>query len=265
MPEQEEGLSGGGMVNSAIKQAHLAKLAKMRQEMAPRAEAIKALIARDENRYLADVVPNSLTNPEIEAEIRRMAARAKASGQQEGVLPRAERDANLSKSFKDSKVNQTVYHGTMRGDIDEFKTPAYFGSKPVANQFADPEYMYGSSKLNEGENPTVYPVRLNLKNPKVFTDFDDYEAHVMDSGLDVQRWKKQGHDGVVYAPSGDMNDPDAYFVAFEPTQIKSAIGNRGTYDVSKPDIKKAKGGKVRMTTNRDTMFMELSNKKLKRK
>jgi hypothetical protein len=32
-----------------------------------------------------------------------------------------------------------------------------------------------------------------------------------------------------------------------------------------PEIKKAKGGRVRMTTNRDAMFMELSNNKLKRK
>jgi hypothetical protein len=78
-PEEEQGLSGGGIVNSAIKQAHLAKLAKLRQEMAPRAEAVKALIARDENRYLGDVVPNSLTNPEIESEIARMKARAEAS------------------------------------------------------------------------------------------------------------------------------------------------------------------------------------------
>ena len=69
----------GGVVKSAVKQAHLAKLAKMREEMAPRAEAVKALIARDENRYLSDVVPNSLTNAEIENEIKRMAARAEAS------------------------------------------------------------------------------------------------------------------------------------------------------------------------------------------
>lgn len=78
-PEEEQGLSGGGMVNSAIKQAHLAKLAKMRQEMAPKAEAVQNLIAKDANAYLRDVVPNSLTNAEIEAEIARMAARAQAS------------------------------------------------------------------------------------------------------------------------------------------------------------------------------------------
>jgi hypothetical protein len=77
VPEQEEPeYSKGG---SIAKQAALAKLKQMRGEMAPRAEAVKALIARDENRYLNDVVPNSLTNAEIEAEIQRMAARAEAS------------------------------------------------------------------------------------------------------------------------------------------------------------------------------------------
>jgi hypothetical protein len=75
-PEEEAGLAGGG---SVAKLAALAKLKKMREEMTPRAEAVKSLIARDENSYLRDVVPNSLTNPEIEAEIQRMAARAKAS------------------------------------------------------------------------------------------------------------------------------------------------------------------------------------------
>jgi hypothetical protein len=75
-PEEESGLATGGVVKSAVKQAQLAKLAKMRQEMAPRAEAVKALIARDENRYLRDVVPNSLTNAEIQAEIKRMEAKA---------------------------------------------------------------------------------------------------------------------------------------------------------------------------------------------
>ena len=75
-PEEEAGLAGGG---SVAKLAALAKLKKMREEMAPRAEAVKSLIARDENSYLRDVAPNSLTNPEIEAEIKRMAARAQAS------------------------------------------------------------------------------------------------------------------------------------------------------------------------------------------
>jgi hypothetical protein len=75
-PVEEAGMSSGG---SIAKMAALAKLAKLKEEMTPRAEAVKALIARDENKYLRDVVPNSLTNAEIEAEIKRMAARAEAS------------------------------------------------------------------------------------------------------------------------------------------------------------------------------------------
>lgn len=78
-PEEETGLAGGGMVSSAVKQAHLAKLAKLREQMAPRAEAVKNLIAKDENSYLRDVTPNSLTNESIEQEIARMKARAEAS------------------------------------------------------------------------------------------------------------------------------------------------------------------------------------------
>jgi hypothetical protein len=75
-PVEEAGMATGG---SIAKMAALAKLAKMREEMTPRAEAVKALIARDENKYLRDVVPNSLTNAEIEAEIARMKAKAEAS------------------------------------------------------------------------------------------------------------------------------------------------------------------------------------------
>jgi len=75
-PVEEAGMAGGG---SIAKMAALAKLAKMREEMTPRAEAVKNLIARDEKSYLRDVVPNSLTNAEIEAEIARMKAKAEAS------------------------------------------------------------------------------------------------------------------------------------------------------------------------------------------
>jgi hypothetical protein len=77
VPEEPE-YGVGGAINSLAKTEALAKLAKMRQEMAPRAEAVKALISKDQNSYLRDVVPNSLTNAEIEAEIARMKARAEA-------------------------------------------------------------------------------------------------------------------------------------------------------------------------------------------
>jgi len=152
-------------------------------------------------------------------------------------------DPKLAKFIAESKVKHRVYHGTM-SDVKKFKTPAYFGGKDVANQFSDPEYLFGSSELNEGEHPNVIPVHLNLKNPKIFTKEEDYEKHVMDGGLDPQRWIKKGHDGVIYAPNGDIEHPDAYYVAFHPNQIKSAIGNRGTYSKRSGDITMDKGGSV---------------------
>jgi len=78
MPEEPE-YGVGGAINSLAKTEALAKLAKLREQMAPRAEAVKNLIAKDQNSYLRDVVPNSLTNPEIEAEIARLKAKAEAS------------------------------------------------------------------------------------------------------------------------------------------------------------------------------------------
>lgn len=63
-----------------------------------------------------------------------------------------------------------------------------------------------------------------------------------------------GHDGVVK----DFGDGRKHYVAWFPEQIKSAIGNRGTYDPNDPDITKAKGGKV----NQDAMMMKVMDAKM---
>jgi hypothetical protein len=50
---------------------------------------------------------------------------------------------------------------------------------------------------------------------------------------------EQGHDSVIVNIGGNRE-----VIAFHPHQIKSAIGNRGTYDINESDINKAKGGVV---------------------
>jgi len=75
IPEPEEGMAGGG---SVAKMAALAKLAKLREEMAPKAEAVKNLMALDETKYLRDVTPDVLTKDYIEQEVARMKAKADA-------------------------------------------------------------------------------------------------------------------------------------------------------------------------------------------
>ena len=206
-------------------------------------DAKKALGDINEGEFDRQYVDMDIRHAKRLEEFKRQQAMGRAKG---GVIDmdrmRLELMNGKKKFLEHSKVKHPVYHGTMSGNIKEFKTPAYFGSKEVANQFADPEYLYGTSKLEEGEHPNVMPVHLNLKNPKVFTKEEDYEKHVMDGGLDSNHWIKKGYDGIVYAPHGDIKHPDAYYVAFHPHQIKSAIGNRGTYDINDPDITKKNGG-----------------------
>ena len=50
----------------------------------------------------------------------------------------------------------------------------------------------------------------------------------------------QGYDGIIYK----YNNVGKEIVAFHPHQIKSATGNRGTFDPKNPDITKARGGEV---------------------
>ena len=44
---------------------------------------------------------------------------------------------------------------------------------------------------------------------------------------------------------------------YHPSQIKSAIGNRGTYDPTDPDITKKRGGKVTLPASKEQMEREL--------
>jgi hypothetical protein len=281
-PQEEPEYSKGG---SIAKMAALAKLKQMRGEMAPRAEAVKNIIARDENRYLADVVPNSLTNAEIEAEIKRMAARAKASGQQEGVLPRAERDANLAKMLEQSEIQNRLYHGTT-DDVPRFD-PNMAGKKTgnlttaLGTFLSDnPAESSRYAELWGTEGGNVMPVFAQLKNPYVmpYSEYNklamgawnrrmkdpDYDPNQIIKFGDIEAQKRasealkkheeaglqdvikrrnelieQGHDSIVINIGGDRE-----IIVFDPNKIKSATGNRGTYDINDPDVNKAKGGLV---------------------
>ena len=55
-----------------------------------------------------------------------------------------------------------------------------------------------------------------------------------------QAIQDMGHDSFYIRERGTKN-----LGVYDPSRIKSAIGNRGTYDINDPDINKAKGGKVK--------------------
>jgi hypothetical protein len=167
---------------------------------------------------------------------------------------RAPTTPEFKRFFKDSKVVDkdgnplVVYHGTNQ-DINEFTTQpnalrskfyageigSWFGDDPkVANNFAR-----GISTPRE--KGAVYPAFLNIKNPKTYNSYEEFMSDAKGRRSAPALRKdliKQGFDGIHIKDSDtDFGGRRDDWVAFYPTQIKSATGNRGTFDATNPDIR----------------------------
>ena len=65
-------------------------------------------------------------------------------------------------------------------------------------------------------------------------------------GDDHGRWLKALHDATGYDSAvQELPNGQKHFIAWFPSQIKSATGNEGTFDPSDPDITKADGGAIK--------------------
>jgi hypothetical protein len=130
--------------------------------------------------------------------------------------------------FGDSKVVDAqgeplvVYHATTK-DFEAFDTSkvglmgegSWFSPEPW-NQFIEDEI-----------GGQIMPVYLALNNPKII-DIAKDENYFKKKAL-IER----GYDGVLLKRNGEIMAA----VAFRPTQIKSATGNIGTFDINNPDIR----------------------------
>lgn len=142
--------------------------------------------------------------------------------------------------FKSSKVVDAagaplvVYRGMTRPIIGSAFTireggtygeGIYLHKDPdIANFWADPE--------GTGENPVVYPVFVSIQNPASGDVASDAESRATaEKKSSIEILKGMGYDGII--------TEDGEIVAFDPTQVKSASGNIGTYDPNDPDIRKS--------------------------
>lgn len=184
--------------------------------------------------------------------------------------------AAFKKWFGDSKVVDSegkplvVYHGTvvrpmrdgqMMGDIaafdrmitTKFRQPSIdtVGSWFSTNPGEGGAGMYAGT----GEGSAIYPAYLSIKNPQVTTfQLMASRARKLQNGKDDGRpigakeveayrsWlKSMGKDGIKIEGSGNEGstefDNQVAWIALEPSQIKSATGNIGTYDATNPDIR----------------------------
>jgi hypothetical protein len=150
------------------------------------------------------------------------------------------------KFLESSVVKKPMYHGTV-SDFTEFLPDSHFGTATAANQRAR------SWSSQNGERPMqIMPVYLQIKKPlRVLDNEASDEAALLNAikrgkypelNLDIANReganaavKAAGYDGLVYKNKVEDRNKLSY-VVFDPSQVKSAIGNRGTFDVTNPNI-----------------------------
>ena len=197
---------------------------------------------------------------------------------------------NFWKWFRNSKVVDAsgkplkVYHGT-NADFEKFgNAPLYYFSQTpkYASKFATDISLRKTQNINQ---PSVLPVYLSLQNPADLTEFglDKISAEEFENFLKnklniilstspysgnypIWSWIKlmsyklptqllmNGYDGIIMYEDTGMKGrkflSDKIYVAFKPTQIKSAIGNTGEFNPKDSDI--TNENKTLENTNKNT-------------
>jgi len=280
--DQKFGIGGmaGKAVKSAVATRELEKQAVLRAEAAAKSAAKQALMPQyneavkgmtQKQDPLSFEEWKAINYPEGTQGLQNAPQKQTFKYPQES-LPAAERDANLAKFLEGSKAPPTVYHATSK-DFNQFsakklgqntKHPTTkLGFFTAADPASTEDFITSTSGITKGmyeEGANVMPLHLSIKNPYEIPstqyllqsmalqnmkkkDADKFVQDFIDSA------KAEGYDGLLIKANpkglakGNEFTSDNW-VAFEPTQIKSSIGNRGTYDINEPDINKAEGGAV---------------------
>jgi hypothetical protein len=179
------------------------------------------------------------------------------------VISPEDRARNLAKFMKGSEVTRPVYHGSNNEfsvfDKNKLGNETFGNASDIAYASTSKlGHWFNSGEINNAKNSpysNIKKVYLNIKNPKEYNSLSDLAEELRpyvekwedvdwqnanpDVSFDdlINKWKKENLDddidGIV------LNDEEfggTSYVAFEPTQIKSATGNRGTFDPNDPNI-----------------------------
>jgi hypothetical protein len=205
---------------------------------------------------------------------------------------------NKAKFLEGSHTQQRLYHGTTATEGNKGKGK---GKEAIRNLKASKEGALGSgvymtpnpefaSEYANTSGGNVLPVHARITNPLVIHSKRGQDPMIMalvqlgmtpDKATSMvekayeqkgyigkqvqQRAQAAGHDALLQYRDGDLSE----VVHYNPRMIKSATGNRGTYDTSKDDLSMAKGGsikpvghavvkeKVTISPNMDAMQYEL--------
>jgi len=151
------------------------------------------------------------------------------------ILSTREHDENLAKFLKNSKIKDKVYHGTNQ-DFQEFD-PTKIGSATDEGWLGHGHYFTTDPSVADSYGKTIMPMYISAKNPYDMNG-KNFSKVLKEHGgpKKFSEWlRKQGHDSATMW---------SQYMVLDPHQIKSAIGNRGTYDLNNRNINMAEGGTV---------------------
>lgn len=172
-----------------------------------------------------------------------------------------------SKIVDENGEPMVVYHGSPE-EFTQFNIPyggVYFAEDhSVSEAYAERGgLMYGAQPFylrvenlfdatKPGAREVLDRIEEEYDNGTDYTDPDDGEympladwvtsGYLFKLGRDVQNevmesLRAEGYDGVRYVDASPMTGDSISIVVFDPTQIKSAKNNVGTYDPNNPDIR----------------------------
>ena len=135
----------------------------------------------------------------------------------------------------DENYEPRVFYHRSPKVFTEFSRDA-IGSKTDPGFLGRGFYFFSNPQEGDGYGNNTYPVFLKMKYP-YYAENEDVsmlaEAYSNKASSDfTERLKSEGYDGVIY--TGDLREE---LMVFDPEQIKSAIGNTGTFDGTNPDIR----------------------------
>lgn len=163
----------------------------------------------------------------------------------------------FSEWFGRSKVTtplglpKMVFHGSGTPGFEIFD-PAQRGSRNPAPDsrmgffFAENPRSAEQFVWKDGDKSgAIYPVYLRLENPLVIDDFHLHAGSTRLSAERIEQAKAEGHDGVLFRRSDMLGHGGEVYIVFDPTQIKSAIANRGSFSLDDPSILRSASRSVR--------------------
>ncbi len=135
----------------------------------------------------------------------------------------------------DENYEPRVFYHRSPKVFTEFSRDA-IGSKTDPGFLGRGFYFFSDPQEGDGYGNNTYPVFLKMKSP-YYAENEDVsmlaKAYSSKASSDfTERLKSEGYDGVIY--TGDLREE---LMVFDPEQIKSAIGNTGTFDGTNPDIR----------------------------